>query len=142
MLHGNAAVLIDAGPLVAVIDARDLDHAECSVLLEEIRPPLVTTWAAVTEAMHLVNRRGDQRAQFRLWDLIRREAITITHIPGSQHEAIAQLMKRYRDAPMDLADATLVVAAELLNDREIFTLDDHFQTYRLSRNRRFKVLPA
>jgi len=39
-------------------------------------------------------------------------------------------------------DATLVVAAELLNDREIFTLDDHFQTYRLSRNRRFKVLPA
>ena len=58
--------------------------------------------------MYLVHRRGGWPAQNHLWRLVQDSAITITHIPGSQHEAIAQLMKRYRDAPMDLADATLV----------------------------------
>jgi predicted nucleic acid-binding protein len=135
-------MLIDAGPLVSLTDRSEPTHSICKEFLARSRFPLTTTWAAVTEAMYLVHRRGGWPAQNHLWRLVQDSAITITHIPGSQHEAIAQLMKRYRDAPMDLADATLVVAAELLNDREIFTLDDHFQTYRLSRNRRFKVLPA
>ena len=56
--------------------------------------------------------------------------------------SIAARMRRYADAPMDLADATLVEAAERTGDVEILTLDGHFHTYRLSRGRHLRVLPS
>jgi hypothetical protein len=54
----------------------------------------------------------------------------------------AELMQRYRDHPMDLADATLVALAEARDLRTIFTLDEHFRAYRLRTRRHLDVVPS
>ena len=135
-------MLVDAGPLIAIIDDRDDDHIRCVDALRGIAGTLRTTWPVLTEAMHLSWRRGDWPAQQRLWQLVERHQIDMVATNDDTIRNVAELMQRYRDAPMDLADATLVEAAELTGDRIILTLDSHFHAYRLSRNRRFTVLPA
>lgn len=52
-----------------------------------------------------------------------------------------ELMERYRDIPMDLADASLVAVAEVLKQRQIFTLDSDFQIYRMYGNITFDIVP-
>ncbi len=142
MHYGSGDVLIDTSALIAIIDDKDPEHGACVRSLGEVRTALLTTWSALTEAMHLVRRRGGWSAQERLWQLIENETIRIAPTHETSVSAVSELMDRYRDHPMDLADATLVEAAELTGDHEILTLDAHFHAYRLSRNRRFTVLPA
>ena len=62
------SVLVDAGPLVAVIDRTDTYHRRCAAALDTIHDPLLTVWPAFTEAMHLL--RYDPRDQRALWDMI------------------------------------------------------------------------
>ncbi len=64
------------------------------------------------------------------------------HFNGEDEQARMQvLMEQYRDLPMDLADASLVAAAETLNQKQIFTLDRDFQIYRFKGNQPFTVVP-
>lgn len=134
--------LVDAGPLVALIDADEPDHERCVTTLRSIHLPLLTTWAALTEAMYLVGRAGGWVAQRALWQLVLSKDLEVaTH--GSESTArIAKLMERYADRPMDLADATLVALAEERNLRRIFTLDADFEIYRLHGRRSFELLPG
>jgi len=134
-------MLIDAGPLVALIDRRDPDHDICVRALATRTDPLHTTWPAFGEAMHLLGRRAGWPGQDHLWGLIDDAGLRIVAIADEHAAELARLMRRYRDAPMDLADATLVVAASLTGEREILTLDAHFHAYRLSGGRHFAVLP-
>jgi hypothetical protein len=54
-----------------------------------------------------------------------------------------ELMKQYRDLPMDLADATLVALADVLQVFKIFTLDHKdFSIYRFRQKRRFTLIPS
>jgi predicted nucleic acid-binding protein len=133
-------VLVDAGPLVALIDAGDAHHGACVDALRTIRDPLITVWPAVTEAMHLLgeSRRG-QRA---LWSRIETDALTLAPLDAGDAPRMRELMEKYRDLPMDLADASLVRIAEREGLTRIFTLDRrHFSIYRPGRRRRFAVLP-
>ncbi len=135
-------MLVDAGPLIAMIDRSDPAHERCRSSIANTRPPLVTTWAVLAEASHLLGRHVNLSAQTALLDLVDRGMLTIAPLTSDHVAEIAERMTRYADHPMDLADATLVEAAELTGDHEILTLDAHFLAYRLSRNRRFTVLPA
>jgi predicted nucleic acid-binding protein len=54
---------------------------------------------------------------------------------------IKQIMAKYHDSPMDFADASLVIAAETLNDRRIFTLDQHFRAYLIHDQFPFEIVP-
>ena len=125
------AVLVDAGPLVALLDRGDAHHKECLAALRHVRDPLVTVWPAFTEAMYLLN--FSWQAQLALWDMV--EAGTLTLAPLDELDAprMRSLMTKYRDLPMDLADAALVRVAERENLPDIFTLDHrHFRLYRPS----------
>ena len=76
-----------------------------------------------------------------LWQFVEREVLTL-HEPGPAEAArMADLMERYRDTPMDLADASLVVAAETLGVSRLFTLDHHFRIYRRNDSEAFEVVP-
>jgi predicted nucleic acid-binding protein len=132
-------VLVDAGPLVALIDAADPSHDACVHTLRALRDPLITVWPAFTEAMYLL--RGSWRGQRALWSRVEDDALTIAPLDSGDAPRMRELMEKYRDLPMDLADAALVRVAERDNLTQVFTLDHtHFSVYRPAGRRRFAVL--
>jgi len=132
--------LTDAGPLIALIDADEADHERCRTALGQLRLPLLTTWPAFTEAMYLLGQAG-WKGQQALWTLALREDLQIAAPSSDQSERAAELMERYSDRPMDLADATLVALAEDRGLKRIFTLDNDFHIYRLHDREHFEVVP-
>ncbi len=133
--------LVDAGPLIALLDAREPDHGRCVAALKSIDLPLLTTWSAFTEAMHLVGRAGGWHAQKALWQLVLNRDLDLATQSSESGGRIATLMERYADRPMDLADATLVTLAEERSERRIFTLEADFDIYRIHGRARFELLP-
>jgi len=134
--------LTDAGPLIALIDAGEPDHDRCRNALERLELPLVTTWPAFTDAICLLGQAAGWTAQAALWKMVQREVLTLADLDRELMLRCVQLMERYRDHPMDLADATLVALAEARDLRTIFTLDDDFRSYRLSNRRYLDVVPT
>jgi predicted nucleic acid-binding protein len=132
-------VLVDAGPLVALIDAADSAHQSCVDTLRQLRDPLITVWPAFTEAMYLL--RGSWRGQRALWSRIEDDALALAPLDAGDAPRMRELMEQYRDLPMDMADAALVRVAERDGLTQVFTLDrTHFSIYRPGRRRRFAVL--
>jgi len=132
-------ILIDAGPLVALLHRDDRDHARCVAALRGARTALVTTWPPLTEAMYLLNFSAG--AQDALLEMVERGALRVLPIEESDISRIRALIRKYRDLPMDLADATLVRVAEREGIQQVFTLDRRdFTTYRVGR-RAFAIIP-
>lgn len=133
-------ILIDAGPLVALIHADDRHHGSCTEALKRIREPLGTVWPAFTEAMYLLG--FSSRAQDALWRLLEAEAFKILPLDGLDVPRMRELMRKYSDLPMDLADAALVRVAEREVITRVFTIDRRdFELYRPRGLRRFTILP-
>lgn len=133
-------MLCDTGPIVAMLVQSDPSHARCLTLIQSLaKEPLMTTWACLTESMHLLKRAGGWFAQEKLWRLLELGKLEVHQIPASMHPRLFQLMRKYHDAPMDVADATLVAAAEDLNERRVFTLDSHFHIYLINDQTPFDV---
>ena len=91
--------------------------------------------------MYLLWRAGGSPAQEDLWDYLADELVVLHTPEAGEWEHMRTLMRQYHDAPMDLADASLVVAAERLNLRRIFTLDSHFRAYRIDGTHPFDIVP-
>jgi len=128
-------ILADTGPLVALFDPADRDHARCVNRLREIAEPLVTTIPVLTEAFHLL--RPGSRGGAGLMRFAGEGGVGLWHFDDASHPRAFELMRRYNNLPMDLADASLVVAAEMLGTRRILTLDrKEFHTYRIRRGHR------
>jgi predicted nucleic acid-binding protein len=133
-------VLVDAGPLVALIDRTDPWHHRCADALATLRDPLATVWPAFTEAMYLL--RYDARDQRALWDMVNVGGVRFVEIGLDDCPRMRELMWKYRDLPMDLADAALVRVAEREGLRRIFTVDrQDFEIYRPRRFGRFEIIP-
>ena len=123
-------ILVDAGPLVALVDADDQFHKKCVAALKLLREPLVTVWPPVTEAMYLLSDLP--KAQDALWEMLARGVLQLLPLDLADVSRIRELMGKYADRPMDLADAALVRVAEREGIRKIFTVDrEDFSVYRL-----------
>lgn len=134
------AVLVDAGPLVALVDRGDAHHAACVDAVKAIRDPLVTVWPAFTEAMYLLGFSG--AGQEALWEMVESEGVGLAPLDQDDAPRMKVLMRKYRDLPMDLADAALVRVAEREKLTRILTLDHrHFRIYRPAGIARFSMLP-
>lgn len=133
-------VLVDASALIALLDRDDAAHERCVETLKGIRDPLVTVWPALTEAMHLL--ADTPRGPDALCDMVSDDALRLMALEVPDLVRMKQLMEKYRDLPMDFADAALVCAAEREQLTRIVTFDRHFEIYRLPRRARFTVLPA
>jgi uncharacterized protein len=133
-------VLVDASALIALLDRDDSHHERCVQALKQIRNPLGTVWPAITEAMHLL--ADTPRAPGALCEMIADGALKVVQIDAPEMRRVNALMEKYRDVPMDFADAVLVVAAERDQLNRILTFDRHFTIYRLPRRARFVVLPG
>ena len=134
-------ILVDAGPLVALIDRGEPDHQRCVKALSGLTAPMVTTWPALTEAMYLVGGAGGWKAQDALWKLLERGDLQLVPLDDRLKKRTRALMSKYRDTPMDLADASLVAVAEALDLARVFTLDNDFQIYRWKGKKRFEIVP-
>lgn len=132
--------LLDAGPIVAWLDANDGHHSAVRDKMGALAGKLVTTGAVVTEAMLFLQEAREGAS--RLTDWLRKMRIEIANCFDQKSlQSAAQLMERYADAPMDYADATLVACADELNCGDILTLDIRgFRTYRYRKSKRFKLL--
>ncbi|HYL22310.1 MAG TPA: PIN domain-containing protein [Gemmatimonadales bacterium] len=135
-----AGVLVDAGPLVALIDRSDPHHSRCKAVLHSLVDELLSVWPVVTEAMYLL--AFSWQAQEALWDLLASRELALVPLDHADAPRLRDLMRKYRDLPMDLADAALVRVAERERLRRVFTLDRrHFALYRPARLGRFVILP-
>lgn len=130
------SILIDAGPLIALFDKSDNYHAQAIAFLKNFKGTLFTTWPVITEASHLL--AFSVNVQIALLEWINRGGLHLIEIESSHINRITELSEKYKDVPMDLADATLIVAAENNNIKEIATIDSDFYIYRDIRKRYLK----
>ena len=138
-MRGNA--LIDTGAILAMLDRTDRWHQACVDSYRQMRLPLLTSEAVLTELFRLI---GDGRAEMEAaWALVRSGVIVLATIEDAELRDVHTPMSRYWDRPMDFADATLVYLAKRERLSTILTVDHaDFDTYRIEGRRRFRVLPA
>lgn len=133
-------ILVDAGPLVAIFHADDQNHDRCVRALRSLSGPLATVWPVLTEAMYLLSFSWE--AQAALWEMIETEVVVILALDRGDAPRMKELMRKYRDLPMDLADAALVRVAERERVRRVFSLDRRdFTVYRPEKLGRFSIIP-
>lgn len=131
-------VLLDTGPIVALLDRSEQHHRECSDLVATLEAPLITCEAVIAEACYLL--RGLRGAPAAVLENVERGNFFIAYRLMDRAAPLAKLMKKYANVPMDFADACLVDLASQLTTGRILTLDDDFRVYRWGRNRPFELL--
>ena len=132
--------MIDTGPLVAYLDRADAEHETVAALFGNLTGTLCTTSAVITEAMHLL--KDDPGGPRRLAEFVQAAGIHVFEStqPQELHSAVA-LIEKYGDAPMDFADATLVLLSDRLGTNQIVTLDRRgFRTFRNGKGKPFNVI--
>jgi len=133
-------LLLDTGAFVALVDRDEKFHEPCVAALERWTGRVVSTEAVLTETLYLVG--PDFRAQKNCLEFILRGAFQLVPSSAKSLGRAAFLMEKYRNVPMDFADATLVALAEELETDTVFTLDRRgFSVYRLNRNKPFRIIP-
>lgn len=131
-------VLVDTGPLVALANRRDRWHAPCVAWLKDFQGELLTTWPVLTEFSHLV---AQPQAALALYRWVAKGGIKIHPLGQGDVATTADWMERYADRPMDLADASLVLAAMATGVTHVWTLDrNDFEVYRLPGRKRFHLV--
>ena len=130
-------MLVDTGPLVALLNRRDRHHAWVRDVLDTVEPPLFSCEAVLSEACFLLSRlAGGQDA---LLELLASQVIQVDFQIAPEVLAIRSLIRKFATVPMALADACLVRMSELDTSSVVLTLDSDFGLYR--RNRR-QVIPS
>ena len=137
----HAQGLIDTGAILALLNGRDRWHDRCVEAFSALRLPLATTAAVLAELFHLLgNHPKDVEAA---WRFLRSGAVVVLSITDADMPDLERLMKRYKDRPMDFADATLVHLARREVLSTICSIDHNdFETYRIQGKRRFRIVPS
>ena len=134
-------IAMDTGPFVALLDRSDSYHKMCKTTLEGLKEPLITTWAVLTEAHHLLGYSVE--VQRKLIKLITNGDVAVHLTTEREHTRLLELSDKYAALPLDLADATLVSMCEQLGIKTVFTLDmKDFTAIRPRHARAFSVIPG
>ena len=133
-------VLLDTGPLVAILHKRDAQHMRCIRTMKDLRGGLVTCWPVLTEAAWLL--RMHPRAIQRLMDGVSSGAYLLAELPKEAAKWIGTFLARYGSQRAQLADAALMYLAERERIETVFTLDRRdFSLYRLTSGRTLQMVP-
>jgi predicted nucleic acid-binding protein len=135
----RGGVLIDTGPLVALLSRADVRHERAKAVAAGCAPPFRTCEAVLAEAAHHL-AKIDGAAPAGLLALGRTGAVALTLRIDEHWAALERTLVKYRDVPASLADVCLIRCAELYQEPRIFTFDSDFTIYRWSRSRRFEVI--
>jgi predicted nucleic acid-binding protein len=122
------SILVDAGPLIAMMDRSDKYHRQVKRFLEDFRGRMLTTWPVLAEACHFL----PERTQIRFLRWAAQGGLIVMELHETALAEIADWKEKYRDLPMDLADASLLWVAEQTAITDILTIDlRDFSAYRL-----------
>ena len=133
------AVLLDTGVIVALLDRNERYHEACAKAVRELEGPLITCEAVIAESCYLLRNLGGAAEA-----VIENIAAAIFQIPfqlSVEAAGVKQILRKYRDRKIDLADACLIRLADEFETGDILTLDGDFTVYRWSRNKPFRILP-
>ena len=133
----KAQGLMDSSGLIALVDRSEEWHERCVQSFADLRLPLGTTCAVLTDMFHLLTVRESKG----VWALLRDGVIQVLPIEHGELADVQALMDRYSDRPMDFADATLVHVARRENLQAILSIDDDFLVYRIEGRQQFQVYP-
>jgi uncharacterized protein len=134
-------VIVDTGVLVALANANDANHKRAKAVLRDLRDRLITTWPVIVETSHILLTHVGVTAQIRALETYLAGAIALFQLEPPHFPRMFRLMESYAGLPMDLADASLVVLAEHLNDGRILSTDRRdFKTYRWKNRKPFQNL--
>lgn len=130
-MAAEPSCLMDSGPLVAALNARDRWHGWAREQLGRLPPPFATCEAVLSEAAFLL-RGGARRRLFALFE--EEHGVVLSLSP--EVKRVTALARRYENVPMDIADACLVRLSELQPRLPVVTLDSDFRIYRRNRTQR------
>jgi len=135
-----SAILLDTGPLVAFLNRHDAHHSWARAQFEQLPLPFLTCEAVLTEAAHLIERRAGLKAD-QLVAMMRAGAFRVDFQMAMHGSSLEALLRKYRDRPMDLADACLVRMAELYPQSRVLTLDvGDFSIYRVHQRQHISMI--
>lgn len=132
--------IADSGPLIALFEPAERNHARVRSFIENYEGALLTTWPVLTEVGHMLGHSVDRQVAFLEW--VERGGVEVTTPGAGAVSLIRQLSEKYRDLPMDIADGSLIVLALESGVRDILTLDRDFDVYRLPDRSRFNNVLA
>ena len=134
-------IIVDTGAWVALANRRDKHHDRVREAFARLREPLVVTWPVMTETCHVLLSRLGDAAQRSFIAAGAKGAYEIFELAPAHLPRIEALMAKYRELPMDVADASLVVLAEELGSGRILTTDTRdFGAYRWKQRKPFRNL--
>jgi predicted nucleic acid-binding protein len=133
-------VIVDAGPLVAILNRFDSNHAVCHKQGLELSRPFLTTWPVIAEAAWLLRKTSGGVSG--LLRMVSEGLLDCYPLDANAAAWMDGFLKKYADQVPQLADASLMYVAERENINTVFSLDRRdFQVYRLSDNRPLNLLP-
>jgi uncharacterized protein len=136
-------ILTDTGFWLALANTQDRHHAAAKRALAAIDDSLITTWPVMTETCHLLAARVGEQSSRAFIDSATRGAFTIFDLSVEHLPRVSELMLKYKQLPMDLADASLVILAEELGSGRILSTDQRdFGAYRWKNRKPFENLMA
>ncbi|HVX83474.1 MAG TPA: PIN domain-containing protein [Phycisphaerae bacterium] len=131
-MASEPAVIIDAGPLVALLSDRDQFHTWATQIARDLPLPFITCESVISEACFLLHR--NHASSDALLALVHQDSVQIAFDLQQESHAIAMLMSRFsrlpKDERMSLADAALLRLSEIHPHASVFTTDTHFKIYR------------
>lgn len=131
-------IVVDTGPLVALLNGRDRHHLWAREMFDAAAPPLATCEAVISEACFLM--RGIKGGSQAVFGLLERGVLEIAFRLAQNQDAVQALMVRYANVPMSVADACLVRMTELDPKAAVLTLDGDFKVYRRHGRQTVQVL--
>lgn len=136
-------IILDTSGLLSAIDASERHHRAAAQALRESRGPLLLSPFVLAELDYLLAVRVSSTASQALLEQVAIGAYRLEPMTGDDVGRAAEIIGRYSDLGLGLADASLVVLAERHDALDLLTLDErHFRAVRGPRDRPFRILPA
>jgi predicted nucleic acid-binding protein len=136
-------ILLDAGGLVAVLNERDPNHRAAAAALDRESPPFVLSPFALAELDYMITRRVGVNVEIELLRDVATGAYDLAPFEATDVEKALEVVERYREHDVGLADASIVVLAGRYGTNRVLTLDErHFRTLRTPAGEPFAILPA
>jgi predicted nucleic acid-binding protein len=135
-------ILLDTSGLLAAIDADQRRHEECARALRNAEPPFLLSPFVLAEVDYLLLTRVSSQAELAVLEEVANGAYQLEPFDGDDVASALEVVTKYKDKDLGLADASIVVLAQRYSVWDVLTLDErHFRSVRTSDGRLFRLLP-